>query len=321
MELYATVRDETSDVRAWAGMVSTRQKQGRYEEALDIATEAFTREELRDADLTPLWLEQGRCLAIAGRVNQAIDVLQAGLEAAPSRRTPVVGLLLLQLARAQTLKGNIEDALAHGLEAREILQEHGDQRGLTTTMRIVGDAYRQLGRLDEAADALEQGLQLAERIGNIEEIGGCLINLGIVNMHRELIAEATSSLRRAIEEFERVGHGAGRALSYATLAETLVHAGELDEALEYSHRALELARSIKHPLATADAIQAIAAIRLRQGDFDEAVARAEEAAALFLDVDAAPLASDALAIAAEAWEKAGERERADETSARARSLA
>jgi adenylate cyclase len=321
MELYATVRDETSDVRAWAGMVATRQKQGRYEEALEIATEAFTHEELRGADLTPLWLEQGRCLAIAGRVNQAIDVLQAGLEAAPSRRTPVVGLLLLQLARAQTVKGNFEEALANGLEAREILQEHGDQRGLTTTMRIVGDAYRQLGRLDEAADALERGLELAERIGNVEEIGGCLINLGIVNMHRKLLAEATTSLRRAIEEFERVGHGAGRALGYATLAETLVHAGELDEALVNAQKALELARSIKHPLATADAIQAIAAIRLGQGQFDEAAARAEEAAALFLDVDAASLASDALAIAAEAWEKAGERERADETSARARSLA
>jgi adenylate cyclase len=321
MESYAAVRDATSDVRAWSGMVSTRQKQGRYEEALDVATEAFAREELRGADLTLLWLEQGRCLAIAGRVNQAIDVLQAGLEAAPYRRTPVVGRLLLQLARAQTVKGNLEEALAHGLEAREILQEHEDQRGLTTTMRIIGDAYRQLGRLDEAAEALERGLELAERIGNIEEIGGCLINLGIVNMHRRLLTEATSSLRRAIEEFERVGHGAGRALGYATLAETLVHSGELDDALEYSHKALELARSIKHPLATADAIQAIAAIRLRQGEFDEAAARAEEAAALFLDAEAAPLASDALAIAAEAWEKAGERERAGETSARARSLA
>jgi class 3 adenylate cyclase/tetratricopeptide (TPR) repeat protein len=320
MKLYAAVRDATSDVRAWSGMVSTLQKQGRYEEALGIANEAFTHDELKGADLTPLWLEQGRCLAVSGRVNQAIDVLEAGLEAAPAR-TPVVGLLLLQLARAQTVKGDFEEALANALQAREILEEHDDQRGLTTTMRIIGDAYRQLGRLDEAAEALERGLELAERIGNIEEIGGCLINLGIVNMHRELLVEATTSLRRAIEEFERVGHGAGRALGYATLAETLVHSGELDEALVNAQKALELARAIKHPLAAADAIQAIAAIRLGQGQFDEAAARAEEAAALFLDVDAASLASDALAIAAEAWDKAGERERADETSARARSLA
>ena len=137
-------------------MVSTLQKQGRYEEALEVANDAFTHEELKGADLTVLWLEQGRCLAIAGRVNQAIDVLEAGLEAAPSRQSPVVGLLLLQLARALTVKGNFEDALAYGLEAREILEEHEDQRGLTTTLRIIGDAYRQLGRLDEAAEALDR---------------------------------------------------------------------------------------------------------------------------------------------------------------------
>jgi tetratricopeptide (TPR) repeat protein len=127
-------------------------------------------------------------------------------------------------------------------------------------------------------------------------------------------------LRRAIDEFERVGHGSGRALGYATLAETLVHCGELDEALENCQKALEIASAIKHPLATADAVQTIALIRLRQGDFDEAVAKAEEAASLFLDVGAATLASDALGIATEAWEHAGERERAEETSARARSL-
>ena len=59
---------------------------------------------------------------------------------------------------------------------------------------------------------------------------------------------------------------------------------------------------------------------MRQGDFGEAVSKAEEAASLFLDVGAAPAASDALAVAAEAWQKAGEQERAEETSARARSL-
>ena len=295
-------------------------KQGKYKQALKVVEEAFSREELTGVDTTLLWLEQGWTLSVAGRVDQAIEVLQAGLAAVQSRRTPVVGRLLLQLARAETLAGQFEDAVGHGLEARVIFEEHEDQRGLTTTMRIVGDAYRQLGRLDEAAEALSRGLELAERIGTVEEIGGCLINLGIVNMHREMLTEATTSLRRAIDEFERVGHGAGRALGYATLAETLVHCGELDEALEFCEKALDVAKSIEHPLATADAIQTIASIRLRQGDFDQAVAKAEEAASLFLDVGAAPAASDALDIAAEAWERAGERERAEETSARARSL-
>jgi tetratricopeptide (TPR) repeat protein len=320
IELYTAVRGATNDVRAWCGIASTFRKQGKYEQALEVVDEAFTREELKDADVTPLWLEQVWTLTVAGRFDQAGDVVQAGLAAAESRRTPVVAGLLLQLARAETVEGRFEDAVAHGLEARGIFEEHEDHRGLTTTMRIVGDAYRQLGLLDEAADALVEGLELAERIGNAEEIGGCLINLGIVNMQRDRLTEAIAALRRAIDEFERMGHGSGRALGYATLAETLVHTGELDEALEYSEKALEIARSIKHPLATADAIQTIASIRLHQGDFGEAASKAEEAASLFLEVGAAPLASDALAIAAQAWEKAGERERAEQTSARARSL-
>jgi class 3 adenylate cyclase/tetratricopeptide (TPR) repeat protein len=319
-ELYSAVRASTSDVRAWGGIASTLRNRGEYEEALKVIDEAFAREELKGADLTLLWLEQSWTLSVAGRFDQAIDVVEAGLEAAPSRRTPIVAHLLLQLARGETVEGHFEDAVTHALEARGIFEEHEDERGLTTTMRILGDAYRQLGRLDEAADALAGGLELAERTGNVEEIGGCLINLGIVNMRRGMLAEATASLRRAIDEFERIGHGSGRALGYATLAETLLHCGELEEALEYCEKALAVARSIKHPLATADAIQTIASIRLRQGAFGEAAAKAEEAASLFLDVGAAPLASDALAIAAEAWEKAGERERAEETSARARSL-
>jgi class 3 adenylate cyclase/tetratricopeptide (TPR) repeat protein len=320
IDLYSAVRDATADVRGWSGIASTLRKQGRYKEALGVIEQAFSRDELRSIDTTPLWLEQGWTLSVAGRVDQAIEVLNAGLEAAESRRTPVVGRLLLQLARAETLEGHFEDAVRHGLEASRIFEEHADHSGLTTTKRIVGDAYRKLERFDDAAEALVGGLELAERIGNVEEIGGCLINLGILNMQREMLAEATSSLRRAIDEFERIGHGAGRALGYATLAETLVHSGELDDALHYSEKALAVAKAINHPLATADAIQTIASIRLRQGDFDGAVAKAEEAASLFLDVGAAPLAADALAIAAEAWEKAGERERAEETSTRSRSL-
>jgi adenylate cyclase len=320
IELYSAVRDTTSDVRAWAGITSTLRKQGKYKQALKMVEEAFSREELKDEDITPLWLEQGYTLSAACRFDQAIEVLQAGIEAAPSERAPGVGRLLSQLARVETVEGRFQDAVAHGLEARAIFEEHEDHRGLTTTMRILGDSYRQLNRFDEAAEALVSGLELAERIGNVEEIGGCLINLGIVNMQRNRLNEATASLRRAIDEFERIGHASGRALGYATLAETLVHCGELDEALENCQKALDIASAIEHPLATADAVQTIALIRLRQGDFDEAVAKAEQAASLFLDVGAAPLASDALGIAAEAWAKAGERERAEETSARARSL-
>ena len=42
--------------------------------------EAFSADELRDADLTPLWLEAGWTLYLSSHIDQAVDVLQAGID-------------------------------------------------------------------------------------------------------------------------------------------------------------------------------------------------------------------------------------------------
>ena len=119
-----------------------------------------------------LWSEQGRTLVLAGHLREAADVLRAGIEAGADRKTAGVAQLLFQLARAQAFQGEFEEALEYGLEAKSIFGEQSDLRGLASTLRVLGTTYRLLGRLDEAAAALQQGLELAERVGNVEEIGG-----------------------------------------------------------------------------------------------------------------------------------------------------
>jgi mannose/cellobiose epimerase-like protein (N-acyl-D-glucosamine 2-epimerase family) len=74
-------------------------------------------------------------------------------------------------------------------------------------------------------------------------------------------------------------------------------------------------------LSVADATRIGAAILLRRGEFEAAATQAEEAGNLFLESGAAPYAAEAFALAAEALESNGHRERADELTARARSLA
>jgi adenylate cyclase len=320
LRLYTDIRDQSNDVRAWRGMAAILRKRGKYKEALAVIAEAFSTAELADADLSPLWLEEGWSLSVMGRFDQAIDVLHAALLAAEDARTIVVGQLLLQLARAETIEGHFESALERSFIARAIFDELGDLRGLATTYRIVGDTYRRLNRLDDAATELRRGLEVAERVGSVEEIGGCLINLGLVEQQRGALDEAIACDRRAIAEFEQSGNASGRAQGYANLAWKLSDAGAYDEALTYCDQALDLARSLGLSITIADVYDTIASIDLGRGEAAAAGDRAEEAAALYLELGAAPQAADSLKLAAKAWDRAGEKQRARKSRARARDL-
>jgi tetratricopeptide (TPR) repeat protein len=321
LTLYGDVRDRTSDVRAWAGMAATLRKQGSYDDSLAVVNQALATPSLRGADLVPLWIENSWTLAVSGHYEQAIDVLFAALAAAGEREDALVGRLLLELAVSEMFTGQLTEAVEHGVRAERILEEQDDTVGLAKAMRVVGSVYEKQDRLDEAAQMLRRGVELAEQVGSVEELGGSLINLGIVEMKREAWDEAIACDRRAIDEFERVGHGSGRAIGYANLAEKLMMSGDDEAALETAEHALELSRAIGLSYTIADLTKTIASLQLRRGDLEGAASRAEEAAGLFVEIGALPGAAEALDVAAEALGRAGEAERATEMSDRARSFA
>jgi adenylate cyclase len=320
LRLYVEVRDATNELHAWRGIISTHRKRGEYADALAAADAAFRTDSLAGVDLTSLWIEQGTTLSVAGHFGQAIDVLEAGLAAAGGRRDGVIGQLLVPLARAEMLAGKPEDALRHASEAEALFDANHDLRSLSSTARLLGDIYRTLGRPDEAVARLRRGLELAERVGNVEEIGGCLINLGLAERARGAVDEAIACYHRAIEEFERIRHGSGRAIAYSNLAWALANKGDYEAAERYCRTAIDLARAIDNPLVGAETTDTLAFISLRRGSTEEAAARAEEAAQLFLELGAPPKAAQSLELAAEAWEGSGDPERARAARARARSL-
>jgi tetratricopeptide (TPR) repeat protein len=320
LQRYEDVKCATpDDVRAWAGLAATLRKQGRYDDSLAAVNEALATTALKGADLVPLWIENSWTLAVSGHYDQAIDVLLAGLASVEPRADALVGRLLLELAVSEMFTGRLADALEHGLRAERMLDARHDTVGLAKAMRVLGAVYEKQDRLNDAASVLRRGVELAYRVGSVEEAGGCLINLGMVELKRERIAEAISCDHEAIELFERVGHGSGRAIGYANLAEKLTAKGDLQEALETAEHALELASAIGLAYTVADVTKTIASIKLEEGDLEAAGSRAEEAAALFDEVGAPAAAGDALSVAAQAWERAGEKERATEVSVRARS--
>lgn len=214
----------------------------------------------------------------------------------------------------------MDEAREHAVSAVTMFEQLDDRRGWTTALRILGDLYRTLGRLDAAAETLHRTLEIARETGNAEEQAAALVNLGIVEMERDNLEEAIAHDHAAIEQFGRIGHLTGQAIGYGNLTEKFLNAGRHVDALESSARALDLARSIGDMETVADVMKTVAAVRLAQGNAPEAGETAEEAAQLYLEMDARPYASEALELAAKAWTEAGEEERARSNAERAREL-
>jgi class 3 adenylate cyclase/tetratricopeptide (TPR) repeat protein len=280
-KLYVEVRDSTGDVLAWRGQAAVLRRRGDLAGALALIDDAFHSETLRDADVSPLWLERSRILFSEGRYHDAIESSHAGLAAVHDPESATAAQLLLRIAHAHTSLGQFTEALPAAERARELFETMNDLDGLTVALRILGSVRCDAGQYAEATTALRRGVGLAERTGNVEEAIACLVNLGLVAFRRGDPDEAIAYSEQALVECDRIGHSIGIALININLADMLLARGDVDDALAACHTGLALATSMGTTWNVADAHRILAAIHLRQGLPHEAIARAREAASLF----------------------------------------
>jgi tetratricopeptide (TPR) repeat protein len=192
-------------------------------------------------------------------------------------------------------------------------------RALVTALRIAGMAHVYAGERDLARQALARGVEVAERIGLLEEAAGCVLNSGLIVLADDPAA-AAGLFRDALARFERRGRPSGMVQAHGNLADALCRAGELDEAEIEIARALSLAARIGHQLTQADATWTRAKVQLARGLPVRAADTAELAASLFLELDDIDEARECLLLAEQAAIEAEDTDRARTLSARALSL-
>jgi adenylate cyclase len=319
LALYREAYELGGGLRAARGIAATLRNRGDYDEAHSFLDQAIDEYAPAPREQAALWLEKGWVLSRQGRFDDAIAALARVLD--QTDEDVVRAEAELQLARAQVVVGRSDVALNHALVAVATFERMQAQKGLATALRILGgDIYGSTSQWRLATAALRRGLDIATRIGSVEEIAGCLINLGIAEAAVGNVEESIRCDERAIQHFARAGLVTGEAIGRGNLAEHLLAAGRVIEALESCAEALSVARAIGDLETVADVTRTVAAVRQVQGNFDEAAAVAEEAANLYLEMGAVTAASEVLDMAAAAASNAGDEERARRLDRRARSL-
>jgi DNA-binding SARP family transcriptional activator/tetratricopeptide (TPR) repeat protein len=114
--------------------------------------------------------------------------------------------------------------------AREIGNDIAEMIGVGTQ----GEAYRNLGRMDDALRSMRKCAELARELGDAKIEGSSLCNIGIIHLKQQNFAEARSCLEEGLELFAAVGYRSRQARYLTALSRVCRELGDLDAARRHA---------------------------------------------------------------------------------------
>ena len=190
-------------------------------------------------------------------------------------------------------------------------QEIGELRAQARACYTLDWALFELGRSDEATYS-SRALDIYRELGDPQDEGNVLNNLGGFAYWRGRWAEAIELYRRAGACRERAGNAAGAAETDANVGEILSDQGHLQDAEDHLRRALRVWRSTGHREGAAFANMLLGRLAVRAGRADEGVALLGATAAEMRQVGVGFYAELAHALVAEGEALGGRPKRAIE---------
>jgi class 3 adenylate cyclase/tetratricopeptide (TPR) repeat protein len=220
-----------------------------------------------------------------GQLAEYIDVNQQLLEQARSIGDVAhAGAILVRLAPAEEMRGNVAAADKHLTEAEKLAATFGlRQVALGTLMQRAG-WFTTIGDLANGERAHRQFLAAAEEAGAVQHLVSALRHLAqdLTYLHRD--AEAAQFLDRALELSEASGERWNRSELYAMRARSALELGDLDGADTWIGGALDSLREYD-VTAVAEVYSALGLIRAAQGRSDEAEAALRRGADVLLTTE------------------------------------
>lgn len=204
--------------------------------------------------------------------------------------------------------------------AEPLLTKAGNRPSLRSVVNLQGAAAFALGALARAEDRFAAAFHMAQLDADSLLTARATNNLGLIAALRGDADSAIASYQRAITAYQRMGHSQGLAESWHNLGISYRIRGELNAADDAELRAIEFATEATNPRLVAMAQVGRAEISLRRDDAAWARATAQRAASVFAALPDFLLQADALRVHADASDRLGLRDDADDSFARALEL-
>jgi DNA-binding SARP family transcriptional activator len=185
-----------------------------------------------------------RFLWIRRHLNDWLAIGHAGLEAAQrDGNVEAQAAMHASLGLAGVALHNGQRGIEHFTKALELFTAAGDAIGMFHCLQNVGLTYCELGRLDEAVDALRQALALSSGpAADPYRRAFALSGLGHAVRRQGLLAESADYYQQALQDLREVDGGRGEAAIQDELGIVHHDLGQLERARGHLTEALTLAQ-------------------------------------------------------------------------------
>lgn len=139
----------------------------------------------------------------------------------------------------QFAQGDFRAAAESFAAAATAYAEQGRTAEQIEMLNNLAVASRGAGQLDQAAEALDQAVVLAETAGDERRLATLLANRGFLLRVQRKPDEAIATLNRAVALFKTLDDPQGLSEAWLTMAQTRFQGGKFNEAVSYYRLALE----------------------------------------------------------------------------------
>lgn len=145
-------------------------------------------------------------------------------------------------AKALLNKANYPVALACAKESEQIYSNIGDNSGLSDALNMIGNVYKKQNDYKNAQKYYEMALEKAEKAGDLDNLAGININLGIMHDFAGEYPQAIARYLKALDYFEKKGDRHSMAMAYSNIGIVHFYNRDYAEAIIFTQRSNQLHR-------------------------------------------------------------------------------
>ena len=172
------------------------------------------------------------------RLHQALRALRASVQKTatddPELRAALAGTTVEELLSEVASALESESFPKHAALALRVFEEIGLPKDQPELMGLIiqgiGKAYERLGNSNEAYDAYQRALKLAEQAGDRSLAAGCLRRMGRVMMRMAQWDDATELLDKSEDIYKAINDRLGHAETLCDIGSVHYQRGNLPEA-------------------------------------------------------------------------------------------